>query len=120
MHAHLKIRLAKQKPEHASINLIFHAEFHAEKFVIHKTSNKFSAMAIDQYREQNNAAVKESGGAIGLTTDPLALRCWMVAGPEVASIVVEFEEYAMKAQDDGKQLHHEQHFSVQHLHFRKM
>ena len=38
----------------------------------------------------------------------------MVAGPEIARIVVEFEEYAMKAQDDGKQLHHEQHFSVQH------
>lgn len=48
-----------------------------------------------------------------MTTDPLALRHWMVAGPEVARIVVEFEEHAMKAQDDGKQLHHEQHFSVQ-------
>ena len=74
------------------------AEFHA---VIHKTSNKFSAMAIDQCHEQNNATVKELGGAIGLITDPLALRRWMVAGPEVARIVVEFEKYAMKAQDDG-------------------
>ena len=90
------------------------AEFHAGKFVIHKTSNKFSAMAIDQCHEQNNATVKESGGAIGLTTNPLALRRWMVAGPEVERIVVEFEEYAMKVQDDGKHLHHEQHFSVQH------
>ena len=88
-------------------------EFHAGKFVIHKTSNRFSAMAIDQCHEQNNATVKESGGAFGLTTDPLALRRWMVAGPEVARIVVEFEEHAMKTQDDGKQLHHEQHFSVQ-------
>ena len=89
------------------------AEFHAGKFVIHKTSNKFSAMAIDQYHEQNNATVKESGGAIGLTTDPLALRRWMVAGPEVARIVVEFEEYANIAQEDGKHLHHEQYCSVQ-------
>ena len=89
------------------------AEFHTGKFVIHKTSNKFSAMAIDQCHEQNNATVKESGGAIGLTTDPLALRRWMVAGPEVARIVVEFEEYANIAQEDGKHLYHEQYCSVQ-------
>ena len=86
------------------------AEFHAGKVVIH---NKFSAMAIDQCHEQNNATVKESGGAIGLTTDPLALRRWIVAGPEVARIVVEFEEYASIAQEDGKHLHHEQYCSVQ-------
>ena len=35
-------------------------EFHAGKFVIHKTISKFSAMAIDQCHEQNNATVKES------------------------------------------------------------
>jgi len=51
-------------------------KFHAGKFVIHKTSNKFSAMAIDQCHEQNNATVKESGGAIGLTTNPLAGIGW--------------------------------------------
>ena len=61
---------------------------------------------------QNNATVKESGGAIGLTTDPLALRRWMVARPEVARIVVEFEEYANIAQEDGKHLHHKQYCSV--------
>ena len=89
------------------------AKFHAGKFVIHKTSKKFSAMAIDQCHEQNNATFKESGGAIGLTTDPVALRRWMVAGPEVARIVTEFEQYAIKAQDASKQLHHEQYLSVQ-------
>jgi len=70
-------------------------------------------MAIDQCHEQNNATVKESGGAIGLKTDPLALRHWMVAGPEVARIVGEFEEYADITQEDGKHLHHEQYCSVQ-------
>ena len=45
-------------------------EFKAGKFVIYKTSNKFSAMAIDQCHEQNNALVKGSGGAIGLTGNP--------------------------------------------------
>ena len=33
-------------------------EFRAGKFVLHKTSSKFSAMAIDQCHEQNNATVK--------------------------------------------------------------
>jgi len=70
-------------------------------------------MAIDQCHEQNNATVKESGGAIGLTTDPLALRHWMVAGPEVARIVGEFEEYANITQEDSKNLRHEQYCSVQ-------
>ena len=37
------------------------AEFMSGNFVVHKTSNKFSAMAIDQCHEQNNATVKGSG-----------------------------------------------------------
>ena len=51
-----------------------HAEYRARKFVVHKTRNKFSAMAIDQCHEQNNGAVKGSGGAVGLTANPVALR----------------------------------------------
>ena len=52
------------------------AEFCAGKFVVHKTSNKFSAMASDQCHEQNNSIVKDSvGGAIGLMANPGALRC---------------------------------------------
>ena len=105
MHIGDKLALSKKHPE-------ILAEFNAGKFVIYKTSNKFSAMAIDQCHEQNNATVKESGGAMGLTTDPLALRHWMVAGPEVARIVSEFEDYVIEIQDNGEQLHHEQHFSV--------
>ena len=37
------------------------AEFKSGKFVVHKTSNKFSRMAIDQCHEQNTAVVKGSG-----------------------------------------------------------
>ena len=76
VHIHDMMALSEKHPEIAT-------EFHAGKFVIHKTSNNFSAMAVDQCHEQNNATVKESGGAIGLTTDPSALRRWMVVGPEV-------------------------------------
>ena len=39
-------------------------------FLDNKTSNKLSAMSIDQWHEQNNALVKGSGGAIGLTGNP--------------------------------------------------
>ena len=50
------------------------AEFKSGTFVVHQTSNKFSAMSIDQCHEQNNAVVKGSGGAIALTGNPEALR----------------------------------------------
>ena len=59
--------LTKKHPE-------VEAEFKSGNFVVHKTSNKFSAMALDQAHEQNNALVKGSGGAIGLTGNPGALK----------------------------------------------
>ena len=45
-------------------------KFCAGKFAVYKTSNKFSAMAIGQCHKQNNAVIKESGGAVGLTNNP--------------------------------------------------
>ena len=67
------------------------AEFEAGNFVINKTGHKFSAIAIDQCREQNNARVKGSGGAIGLMENPGGLRRWTVAGPEIVRITEKFE-----------------------------
>ena len=37
----------------------------AGSFTVRKTGQKFSAMAIDQAHEQNNAMVKGEGGAVG-------------------------------------------------------
>ena len=37
-----------------------------------------------------NRTTPTSGGAIGLTDNPSALRRWMIAGPEVAWIIEEF------------------------------
>ena len=88
------------------------AEFRAGKFVVHKTGNNFSAIAIDQCHEQNNAVIKESGGAIGLMTDPRTLRLWMVAGPEVARMVTEFETLQAHGQSTEHR-HHKQHPGVQ-------
>ena len=69
-------------------------------------------MAIDQCHEQNNAVVKESGGAVGLMMNPGALRRWTVAGPEVVRMVNEFE--ALQSHDQTTEhRHHEQHLRVQ-------
>lgn len=61
------------------------------KFTVKKTRHAFSVIAIDQAHEQNNAAVKGDGGAVGLMEKPTALHCWMVAGPEMARMINEFE-----------------------------
>ena len=87
------------------------AELKSGNFVVQKTSNRFSAMSIHQCHEENNAVVKGSGGVIGLTGNPGALRRWVVAGPEIARITTEFEGQAIRghgsAHDTGH-LHHDQ------------
>ncbi len=90
------------------------AEFEAGKFTVNKTRNKFSAIVLDHCHKQNNAIVKQSRGAIGLTTNSSALRRWMVAGPEVARMVTELEKCVMGTQASvGDHSHHEQCASVQ-------
>ena len=48
-------------------------------------------MAIDQAYKQNKANVKGDEGAIGLTDNANALTRWIVAGPDIAKVVQEFE-----------------------------
>ena len=64
-------------------------------FAVYKTSNKFSAMAIDQFHEQNSAVIKESGGAVGLTNNSDAPRLWK------------------ECRGDINHSHHEEHLGVQ-------
>ncbi|KAJ8038711.1 hypothetical protein HOLleu_16211 [Holothuria leucospilota] len=56
------------------------AEFLKGNFVVKKSRHAFSAVAIDQAHEQNNASVKRDDGAVGLTENPAARRLWMVSG----------------------------------------
>ena len=49
------------------------------------------SIVIGQGHEQNNAAVKDDGGAVGLSESPDALKRWMVLGPEMARVIGEFE-----------------------------
>lgn len=90
-------------------------EFHDHgHWVIHKTKNRFSAMPIDQAHEQNNAIVKGSGGAVGLTQNPSAFRKWLLAGPEQARLIQEFEEQFM-IEKEGEYFHHEEVFQHRRL-----
>jgi hypothetical protein len=86
-------------------------EFRAGNFTVQKTTRPFSSIAVDQAHEQNNAAIKGDGGAVGLTDNPSALRRWMVAGPEVARLIEEFQDSNQDLSQDTK--HHDQSSSVQ-------
>ena len=82
-------------------------EFIEGHFAVHKSSNIFSLIAIDQAHEQMNRLIKGSAGAVGLFDNPQAFQRWMVAGPEVTRMLVEYETYIS---DDDVQItssHHE-------------
>ena len=85
------------------------AEFLKGNFVV---KNRFSAIAIDQGHEQNNAAVKDDGGAVGFTANPAALKRWMVSGPEMARVIGEFEASTEKRKKLDPR-HHEEAKHVQ-------
>jgi len=70
-------------------------------------------MPIDQAHEQNNAAIKGDGGAVGLTDNPSALQRWMVAGPEVARLIREFQNETDSFNKPPNTRHHNQSASVQ-------
>lgn len=91
-------------------------------WVIAKTTNRFSSMSIDQAHEQQNRIIKGSGGVIGLIDNQTALRRWMLAGPELARMVEEFEsEYVGDVEEDisdDASYHHEETFSAQQYLFK--
>ena len=86
-----------------------HSEFERGGFVIRKTQRPFSAMALDHAHQQNSKCVKGDAGAIGLTENTSQMLCWMIAGPEVASFVAEFEvchDSIETSQTKGHDVHH--------------
>jgi hypothetical protein len=67
------------------------SKFKKGNFVVCKSSKPFSSIAVDHAHEQCNKLMKDDGDAIGLTGNAHALRRWMVAGPEIARMINEFE-----------------------------
>ena len=87
-------------------------EFRKGHFVTQKGSHKFSMLAHDQVHEQLNAVVKGEGGIIGITENEAALKRWMIAGPEIAAILSEYEDrFCQKRASSDK--HHEQCIGTQ-------
>ena len=65
-----------------------HEEFEVNGiWVVPKTTNRFSALPIDQAHYQNNELVKGTGGAVGLTENTSAFKKWIQA-----RLLTEFEE----------------------------
>ena len=79
-------------------------QFCSGNFVVRKTINPFSAIALDQAYEQNNAIIKEIGGAVGLLSKDIdsALRRREVAGPEIYRLLEEYEQLYNITSNDNK------------------
>ena len=90
-----------------------------KNWVVQKTSRRFSAIPLDQTHEQENAKVKGKGGVVGLTENPSALQQWMVAGPQMARLLTEFENmFLLEDDSELNYRHHEEGLSTQEA-FRK-
>ncbi|CAB3986014.1 Hypothetical predicted protein [Paramuricea clavata] len=70
-----------------------YAEFMKGNFVVQKSAKKFSLIMItkDQAHKQSNKSLQAHGGAAGLYENPEALALFILAGPDCARIVEEFE-----------------------------
>jgi len=95
-------------------------QFLLGNFTVKKTGRAFSNIAIDQAHEQNNACVKDDGGAVGLTQNPQALRRWMVSGPEMTRLIEEFQASIQKPEMESDLRHHEQTKSTQVTYFNQV
>ena len=86
-------------------------------FTAQKTVRPFSAIALDKAHKKVNACIKGDGGAVGLTDDSNALQCWMVAGPEVARAIGEFQDAMepVNSENTEESKHHEENRSWQKL-----
>ena len=62
-------------------------------FSFPKSKREFSRMGLDQVHEQNNAVIKGCGGATDLVNkiDDSALVRWETCGPDIARLLLEFE-----------------------------
>lgn len=76
----------------AKLHPAIHTEFMRGNFVVQKSARKFSLMAKDQAHEQSNKTLQAHGGAAGLYENNDALALFMLAGPDIARIVKEFED----------------------------
>ena len=84
-------------------------EFQNGRFTIQKTQRRFSRIADDQAHERNDEVIKSVGGAVGIFESPKALMNWMVARPDVARMISDFEAILVTNDElnDDHNNHHE-------------
>ena len=80
-------------------------------FVVQKSRRQFSLMAKDQSHEQSNKILQTKGAAAGLYENHEALMLFLLAGPDSARMVEEFE--AIHDQPPSSTGHHEEGRSLQ-------
>ena len=106
--ASVHIRDMKSMPESTKEEFIRNG-----KWVVSKTKNVFFSIPFDQAHEQENKIVKSSGGVVGITNNPAALRMLMLSGPELARCVNEFQDEYFNEDGEQQNTHHEQAHSIQ-------
>ena len=109
IHVRDMVQLSEKHPD-------IYAEFLKGNFVIQKSSHKFSHIGKDQSHEQSNKSLQAHGGAAGLYENPEALTLFMLAGPDCARCVDEFD--AVLDTPSLSTAHHEEAHSLQ-IKFRK-
>ena len=78
-----------------------------------KKKTVFFSIPFDQAHEQENKIVKSSGGVVGITNNPAALRRWMLSRPELARCVNKFQDEYFNEDGEHLNTHHEQAHSIQ-------
>ena len=82
-------------------------------------NNRFSALSIDQVQKLENAKVKDNGGAICITENTNAFESWMMAGPEQARLLSEFEKQYLPELGINYN-HHEEYHGAQVVFHRQV
>ena len=85
-------------------------KFKSGHFTVQKTKRVFSAIPIDQAHEQNNARM-----VVQLASQiiQMFLNRWMIAGPEIARVIEEFEHSYLENNGEMDTHHHDQTASIQ-------
>ena len=84
--------MAELQQRHSEI----YNEFKTGHFTVQKIKRAYSAIPLDQAHELNNARIKGDCGDV-------ALSCWVVAGPGVARVIMEFKA---NIHPNSEQTHH--------------
>ena len=107
--ASVHIRDMKSLPESTKEEFIRNGKWVVSK----KKKNAFFSIPFDQEHEQENKIVKISGGVVGVTNNPAALRRLMLSGPELARCVNEFQDGYFNEDGEHQNTHHDQAHSIQ-------